>query len=85
MKPLILETANGQIHASKEARMHLVNLGAETRALILPNCPSLLSLGKRCMDEGYDFVWRRGQKPVLITPNGRRVVLEVVFLPGSAS
>ena len=29
------------------------------------------------MDEGYDFIWRRGQKPILVTPGGRRVVLEV--------
>ena len=57
--------------------MDLVNLGVETRAIVLPTSPSLLSLGKRCMNEGYDFEWRQGRKPVLTTPNGRRVALEV--------
>ena len=74
---MVLETANGQIHAKKEALVDLVNIGVGTRAIILPNSPSLLSLGKRCMDEGYDFEWRRGRKQVLTTPDGRRVALEV--------
>jgi hypothetical protein len=38
---------------------------------------------------GYDFIWRHGRRPILITPNNRRIVLDVIddvpYLPPSDS
>ena len=46
--------------------------------LILPDSPSLLSLGGLCMEEDCDFHWPRGQKPWLTFPDGSVTELKVV-------
>ena len=48
-----------------------------TKAWVLDNTPAVLSLGRRCMKEGYSFVWLRGEVPYFIRPDGLIVHLEV--------
>ena len=40
--------------------------------------PSLLSLGKRCMELGYRFVWEPFTHPKFYDPNGKRIAVEVI-------
>lgn len=40
---------------------------------VLGDTPSVLSMGKRCMQEGYSFIWLRGKDPFLVDQDGRRI------------
>ncbi|CAE7336630.1 unnamed protein product [Symbiodinium sp. KB8] len=46
-------------------------------AYVLDDTPSVLSLGKRCMKQGYGFVWPPGDNPFMINPDGKRISLFV--------
>ena len=83
------DTANGPVNANEVVSLSVDALGEEIHPYILPSTPALLSIGRRCMREGYDFIWKRGEEPYFITPNGHVVVLEVIgdipyIVPGSA-
>ena len=43
----------------------------------MKKCPAVLSLGKRVILDGYDFVWKHGQRPKLTDPNGKTTVCKV--------
>ena len=47
-------------------------------AYVLDSTPSLLSLGKRCMELGYRFVWEPFVHPKFYDPNGRRIAVGVI-------
>jgi hypothetical protein len=75
--PPQLITANGRVDADKVLPLELKNAGITTNALVLEDSPSVLSLGKRCLEEGYSFVWPAHGEPVLTRPDGRKVKLVV--------
>ena len=50
-----LNTANGRMIVEEEATLSIPLLGDDVTALVLDNTPSVLSLGKRCMEQGYEF------------------------------
>ena len=52
--------------------LHIDALNEEITPLVLPNTPNVLSIGKRVVDGGYDFVWRIGERPYLTHPEGSR-------------
>jgi len=76
-RPVKLATANGLMKVNKQVPMQVGVLLTEVTPLLLPNTPPVLSLGKRCMEEGYGFYWRPGQQPILVTPAGKKISLEV--------
>ena len=39
--------------------------------------PWVLSVGKRCVEEGYSFIWVARTTPVLISPSGTQIPLVV--------
>ena len=43
----------------------------------MPETPSVLSVGERCLDHGYSFHWLAGKRPYLLLPDGRRINLHV--------
>ena len=45
--------------------------------LLFESSPPVLSVGKRCMEEGYSFHWLSGREPYLISPDGVKHVLEI--------
>ena len=45
--------------------------------LVLPDTPTVLSIGRRCMEHGYGFWWEPYGLPILILPDGRYIILEV--------
>ena len=42
------------------------------------NTPSIISIGRRCVDFGYSFRWDVFEVPILICPSGRTVKLDVI-------
>ena len=70
-------TANGKIRTTEVVPMHCEVFGTDIAPFLLPETPSVLSVGRRCMEEQYDFHWIRGQKPYLVTPEYKVVQLEV--------
>ena len=71
-------TANGETLGTKTIQVALES-GEIADALILKDTPAVLSLGKRCVDQGYDFHWcgSQNKNPVLITPQGKEITLVV--------
>jgi hypothetical protein len=72
-----LNTANGPIVVDREIPMQCAPLWDNVVPLVLPSTPPVLTIGRRCMQEGYSFHWPSGQQPTLTTPDGETLVLEV--------
>ncbi len=66
-----LLTANGKTRVDRKTRMHLKVLRRKIDPLIMQSSPPVLSLGKRCMHEGFSFWWEAGHLPILYAPDGR--------------
>ena len=75
--PLVLSTANGTTTVDKEIIMQVGPLGEHIYPLLLPSTPPVLSVGRRCMKEGYAFHWKPYKAPELVTPSGKRIRLRV--------
>ena len=77
-----LNTANGETIADQCLPMQVAPLGETVKPLVLENTPAVLSIGRRCMIDGYSFHWPKFKKPHLISPNGYKIVLEIEnFVP----
>ena len=63
--PVPVQTANGLIQAKSAVKIHIVELDLEVEALILPNSPPLLSLGRLCCEHEVKYVWD-GPVPYLV-------------------
>ena len=74
--PVVLMTANGPSDSSKQANMAAGDLG-NTDPYLLPQTPSVLSVGLKCMNQGYDFIWHAKDKPFFVKPDGTRIYLKV--------
>ena len=75
--PIQFQTANGNTKDMDVVTMNIVEFDESVEPYVLPDTPSVLSIGRRCMQEGYHFVWLSGKHPYLITPNGKLVALAV--------
>ena len=76
---LTLCTANGEVPANEKEQIGL-NIGpfaAKTTALVLDDTPSVLTLRRRCMVEGYGFHWYPYQTPFTDHPTLGRMEHEV--------
>ena len=52
---------------------------AEVRAVELGTTPPLLSVGRRCLTDGYSFVWLSGKNPYFVTNDGAIIPCLVSF------
>ena len=75
--PIMFHTANGSTATQTEAEIDLGTFDEISQAYVLDDTPSVMSLGKRCMEEGYSFVWPSGKMPFMITKNGGRIDLTI--------
>lgn len=66
----MVKHANGEVTATQEVKL-LLNTATTANALIMMGCPNMLSLGNRCAEEGFVFVWNSGRRPVLTFPGGQ--------------
>ena len=76
--PIMFHTANGSTATQTEAEIDLGTFDMTSQAYVLDDTPSVMSLGKRCMEEGYSFVWPSGKMPsFMITKHGERIDLTI--------
>ncbi len=77
LTPLTFNTANGKTKATQQAQLYCKELKEHLQPHVLESTPPVLSVGKRCMDMGYSFVWLQGRNPYFICPDGKIVELRV--------
>ena len=75
--PLTFCTANGATEASADILLHVDELDEEIEPFVMASTPAVLSIGRRCIDFGYEFRWPAGKLPYFITPSGVKVTLIV--------
>ena len=75
--PISLVTANGSTEASEVADVKLSALPDPVHPYVLDHTPAVLSVGTRCVDQGYSFVWPANGKPILVRPDDKVVQLKI--------
>ena len=70
-------TANGVTASSDKAVYKSKTFGRSVRAHVLESTPAVLSIGARCMQEGYSFIWPASSVPFMVNKNGDRIDLFV--------
>ena len=79
--PARLTTANGELEVSKSIALE-TRSGLTLDALVMEDSPCVLSLGRRCMVDGFSFTWEPYKLPCLISPDGTEIALETKsFVP----
>jgi hypothetical protein len=63
--------------SESEIQYQVEELCEQVDVRILPATPPVLSVGRRCMEHGYSFMWMAGRDPIFVLPSGKRVALEV--------
>ena len=55
--PMVFHTANGSVSARTECPIYVKGIGRTISPYVLESTPDVLSLGRRCVDEGFTFHW----------------------------
>ena len=76
-RPINILTANGPSSAEEQCIVEVPSIASKAEPYSLPETPSVLSVGQRCMDEGYDFVWRAVKRPYFQQNGGKKVYMDV--------
>ena len=76
-EPIVFSTANGAVPSYWYIAMKMPELNEVVNPRVLQDAPSVLSVGQRCMDMGYTFVWPSGSAPYFVLPTGEFLYLEV--------
>ena len=76
-KVVNFHTANGVTCSTKRSSIKFEAFREPAEAHILEDTPSVLSMGKRCVDLGYSFVWPTGRTPFMLDPNGNIIEMTV--------
>ena len=76
-KVVNFHTANGVTCLTKRSSIKFEAFNEPAEAHILEDTPSVLSMGKRCVDLGYSFVWPTGRTPFMLDPNGNIIEMTV--------
>ena len=75
--PITFNTANGNTDASEDIMLRVDELDEDIEPYVLNSTPAVPSVGRRCMDYGYEFRWPSGESPLFTSPKGKKVKLEV--------
>ena len=62
-EPVRISTANGQTTSDFAIITRILGMPEEVRAVELGNTPPLLSIGRRCLNDGYSCVRLSGRNP----------------------
>ncbi len=71
------DTANGRTASMDRVGVFIEQMPVQIKPWLLEHTPLVLSLGKRCLQDGFDFVWKRFALPYFVTPNGTILPLDV--------
>ena len=67
---LSLRTANGSVRVNQRGVVHVRELMEQIEPIVLPSTPAVLTIGARCFEQGYGFVWEPfHQHPWFILPD----------------
>ena len=72
-RPVSLITANGPVQGNHTVKLEVPELGSTLECYVLESTPPVCSVGRRCMDEGFDFHWYAGKNPYFVTPEGQKL------------
>ena len=72
-----MEPANGKIQTRTTVSFPNVPMNQDFAPYALAICPAVISVGRRCVNDGYEFHWCPGTSPYFVRPDGQRVLLEV--------
>ena len=77
--PIRMITANGESSSSKQGKVFVPKLGRTIDPYLVQSSPPVISVGMRCIDDKFDFIWRgsKGENPYMVKPNGERIELIV--------
>ena len=75
--PMSFFTAKGVTSTNDVAKIHFDEFESTHTPYVLDESPSVLSVGKKCMEEGYSFVWPANGVPYMISPDNKKILLEV--------
>ena len=70
-------TANGVTSSTKRSDIKFEAFDEPAQAHILEDTPSVMSMGKRCVDLGYSFIWPSGKTPYMLDSNGNIIEMTV--------
>ncbi|CAE7242242.1 JNK [Symbiodinium sp. CCMP2592] len=73
-----LRTANGKTNTKGVAHMRIDGLDELIEAYVLESTKNFLSLGKRCKELGYRFIWEPFCDPIFFDPKGKRLKVDVI-------
>ena len=73
--PVNFQTANGVTQAREKIELHVDELGETVEPYVLASTPGVLSVGLRCNQFGYTFLWIGENSPCFISPGGYLIVL----------
>ena len=78
-------TADGEVQTHEVATVYVKELDVFLTMKVLENTPAVLSLGKRCDENGYSYEWINGQKPHLIKNGCNTENFVPIVVPGLSS
>ena len=70
-------TANGVTSSTKRSDIKFEAFDEPAQVHILEDTPPVMSMGKRCIDLGYSFIWPSGKTPYMIDSNGDIIEMTV--------
>ncbi len=74
--PILLANANDLVNGDKAIQQQIGELGEVAEPYVLDSSPNVLSIGRRCVEDGYSFECKPYiLNPTATTPNGRVVKL----------
>ena len=76
-RPITFITANGRTQAKDVVDLFVKEFGETISPFVLESTPAVVSVGFRCMELGYTFIWPPGRNPYFVTPSGNIIYLEV--------
>ena len=75
--PITFHTANGPTRTENIANIHVRELDENITPYVLENTPPVLTVGYRCMELGYTFIWPTNQEPYFVRLDGMIIHLAI--------
>ena len=72
-RPVSLITANGPGKGNESVKLEVPEIISTLECYVLESTPPVCSVGRRYMDEGFDFHWYAGKAPYFVTPDGKKL------------
>ena len=74
--PITLSTANDLVKGNQVARQQIGEFREIATPYLLESTPDVLSIGRRCVEDGFEFHWApHSLHPTMATPDGHVVYL----------